>query len=83
MVYRNQVWNLWMWGYLLEMNKLLNNIVTFGIVLLVGNTIQKEIIKQHPELREEVRRQKQITFFVAILVCLLVLLGIYIFGGLK
>lgn len=61
----------------------LNNLIASFIIILVGSSIQREIIKQCPELREEIRRQNLMAFFVAILVCLLVLLGIYVFGGFR
>jgi hypothetical protein len=66
-----------------ERGRWLNELIATFIIILVGSSIQREIIRQCPELREEVRRQNQITFFVAILVCLLVLLGMYFLGGFK
>jgi hypothetical protein len=61
----------------------LNDLISSFIIILIGKEIQKEIIKKCPELEAEIRRQNQMAFFVAILVCLLVLLGIYVFGGFK
>jgi hypothetical protein len=63
--------------------KFLKSLISSFIIILIGSTIQKEIIKQCPELKQEIRRQNLMAFFVAILVCLLVLLGIYVFGGFK
>jgi hypothetical protein len=54
------------------MKKFLNDVVSFGIILLVGSTIQKEIIKQCPELEQEIRRSYRRMLVVAVLIAILV-----------
>lgn len=53
-------------------NSFFRELIAFCIILYCGKMVQKEIIKQIPELEEEIRRQNQKAFVYAIFITLLI-----------